>query len=179
VPLDPSCGVEAPRKIARIMADLCIGCTHCIGACPVDAIAGGPKRLHAIIPELCTGCALCLPPCPVDCIEMIEPPAALVGWTRKDADAARERLNRRNARLARLARSERSRLAGHGAGARASVRPSTPSSTPLSTSPSTSSSMTSAQPAAGTLAPQNVAERKRVMIEAAVARARARLNPPA
>jgi hypothetical protein len=78
-----------------------------------------------------------------------------------------------------LARSERARLAGHGAGARASVRPSTPSSTPLSTSPSTSSSMTSAQPAAGTLAPQNVAERKRVMIEAAVARARARLNPPA
>ena len=179
VPRDPSCGVEAPRKIARIVAHLCIGCTHCIGACPVDAIAGGPKRLHAIIPELCTGCALCLPPCPVDCIEMIEPPAALVGWTRKDADAARERLNRRNARLARLARSERSRLAGHGAGARASVRPSTPSSTPLSTSPSTSSSMTSAQPAAGTLAPQNVAERKRVMIEAAVARARARLNPPA
>ena len=179
VPLDPSCGVEAPRKIARIVADLCIGCTHCIGACPVDAIAGGPKRLHAIIPELCTGCALCLPPCPVDCIEMIEPPAALVGWTRTDADAARERLNRRDARLARLARSERARLAGHGAGARASVRPSTPSSTPLSTSPSTSSSMTSAQPAAVTLAPQNVAERKRVMIEAAVARARARLNPPA
>jgi len=179
VPLDPSCGVEAPRKIARIVADLCIGCTHCIGACPVDAIAGGPKRLHAIIPELCTGCALCLPPCPVDCIEMIEPPAALVGWTRKDADAARERLNRRDARLARLARSERARLAGHGAGARASVRPSTPSSTPLSTSPSTSSSMTSAQPAAGTLAPQTVTERKRVMIEAAVARARARLNPPA
>ena len=179
VPLDPSCGVEAPRKIARIMADLCIGCTHCIGACPVDAIAGGPKRLHAIIPELCTGCALCLPPCPVDCIEMIEPPAALVGWTRKDADAARERLNRRDARLARLARSERARLAGHGAGARASVRPSTPSSTPLSTSPSTSSSMTSAQPAADTLAPHTVTERKRVMIEAAVARARARLNPPA
>jgi electron transport complex protein RnfB len=179
VPLDPSCGVEAPRKIARIVADLCIGCTHCIGACPVDAIAGGPKRLHAIIPELCTGCALCLPPCPVDCIEMIEPPAALVGWTRKDADAARERLNRRDARLARLARSERSRLAGHGAGARASVRPSTPSSTPLSTSPSTSSSMTSAQPAADTLAPQTATERKRVMIDAAVARARARLNPPA
>ena len=179
VPLDTSCGVEAPRKIARIVADLCIGCTHCIGACPVDAIAGGPKRLHAIIPELCTGCALCLPPCPVDCIEMIEPPAALVGWTRKDADAARERLNRRDARLARLARSERSRLAGHGAGARASVRPSTPSSTPLSTSPSTSSSMTSAQPAADTLAPQTATERKRVMIDAAVARARARLNPPA
>jgi electron transport complex protein RnfB len=174
VPLDASCGVEAPRKIARIVADLCIGCTHCIRACPVDAIAGGPKRLHAIIPELCTGCALCLPPCPVDCIEMIDPPAALVGWTRKDADAARERLNRRDARLARLARSERSRLAEHGAGARTSVPSSTPSSTPLSIS----SSMTSAKPAADAPAPQTSAERKRVIIEAAVARARARLNPP-
>jgi electron transport complex protein RnfB len=140
----------------------------------VDAIAGGPKRLHAIIPELCTGCALCLPPCPVDCIEMIDPPAALVGWTRKDADAARERLNRRDARLARLARSERSRLAEHGAGARTSVPSSTPTSTPLSIS----SSMTSAKPAADAPAPQTSAERKRVMIEAAVARARARLNPP-
>ena len=178
VPLDASCGVEAPRKIARIVADLCIGCTHCIRACPVDAIAGGPKRLHAIIPELCTGCALCLPPCPVDCIEMIDPPAALVGWTRKDADAARERLNRRDARLARLARSERSRLAEHGAGARTSVPSSTPSSTPLPSSPSISSSMTSAKPAADAPAPQTGAERKRVMIEAAVARARARLNPP-
>lgn len=177
VALDASCGIEAPRKIARIVADLCIGCTHCIRACPVDAIAGGPKRLHAIIPELCTGCALCLPPCPVDCIEMIEPPAALVGWTRMDADAARERLNRRDARLARLARSERSersRLAEHGAGAMASVPPSTA----LSASPSTSTSMTSAQPAAGVPAPQTGAERKRVMIEAAVARARSRLNPP-
>jgi electron transport complex protein RnfB len=144
----------------------------------VDAIAGGPKRLHAIIPELCTGCALCLPPCPVDCIEMIDPPAALVGWTRKDADAARERLNRRDARLARLARSERSRLAEHGAGARTSVPSSTPSSTPLSSSPSISSSMRSAKPAADAPAPQTGAERKRVMIEAAVARARSRLNPP-
>ncbi len=171
--LDTSCGVEAPRKIARIVAELCIGCTHCIRACPVDAIAGGPKRLHAIIPELCTGCALCLPPCPVDCIEMIEPPAAFADWTRKDADAARGRLNRRDARLARLARSERSRLAEHGAGARTSVPLSTTPSTP-----STPSSTASAQPAAGPPAPQTGADRKRVMIEAAVARARARLNPP-
>ena len=177
--LDVSCGVEAPRKIARIVPDLCIGCTHCIRACPVDAIAGGPKRLHAIIPELCTGCALCLPPCPVDCIEMIEPPAALVGWTRKDADAARERLNRRDARLARLARSERSRLAEQGAATRTSVPSASALPTSMLSTNSTSSSMTSEQPTAGALfSPRTGAVRKREMIEAAVARARARLNPP-
>ena len=178
IALDASCGVEAPRKIARIVADLCIGCTHCIRACPVDAIAGGPKRLHAIIPELCTGCALCLPPCPVDCIEMIEPPAALADWTRQDADAARGRLNRRDARLARLARSERSRLADQGATARTSVPPAGSSATFTSVSTPTATSMTSAQPSAVALSPQTGAERKREMIEAAVARARARLNPP-
>jgi electron transport complex protein RnfB len=190
VALDASCGVEAPRKIARIVADLCIGCTHCIRACPVDAIAGGPKRLHAVIPELCTGCALCLPPCPVDCIEMIEPPAALSGWARKDADEARERLDRRDARLARLARSERRRLAEHGAPARAAdtsaIQSSTssagPSTAPSSVSsrppPSISASMSSGSLSSVALSPQTGAERKRAMIEAAVARARARLNPP-
>lgn len=165
VALDRACGVEAPRKIARIVADLCIGCTHCIRACPVDAIAGGPKRLHAIIPELCTGCALCLPPCPVDCIEMVEPPAALAGWTREDGNDARVRLNRRDARLARLAGSERTRLAGHGDAARTAETSSIPSS------------MTSVPPSALALSPQTSTERKRMMIEAAVARARAQLRP--
>jgi electron transport complex protein RnfB len=181
VALDASCGVEAPRKIARIVADLCIGCTHCIRACPVDAIAGGPKRLHAIIPELCTGCALCLPPCPVDCIEMVEPPPALAGWTREDGNAARVRLNRRDARLARLANSERTRLAGHGDTARTAEASSIPSPTSsASFSPSTTSipaSMTSTSPSAPAVSPQTSTERKRAMIDAAVARARAQLRP--
>ncbi len=168
--LDASCGVEAPRKIARIVADLCIGCTHCIRACPVDAIAGGPKRLHAIIPELCTGCALCLPPCPVDCIEMIEPPRMLAGWTREDGDAARARLNRRDARLTRLARSERRRLAEHETEAATAETSAIMSSV--------TASVSSAGIADGDMANQAGAERKRAMIEAAVARARARLNPP-
>jgi electron transport complex protein RnfB len=166
VALDRTCGVEAPRRIARIVADLCIGCTHCIRACPVDAIAGGPKRLHAIIPELCTGCALCLPPCPVDCIEMVEPPPALAGWTREDGNAARVRLNRRDARLARLASVEGTRLAGHGDSARTAETSSIPSS------------MSSVSPYAAALSPQTSTERKRAMIEAALARARAQLRPP-
>ncbi len=50
---------------------MCIGCTKCIQACPVDAIVGGTKALHTVIESECTGCDLCVAPCPTDCIEMI------------------------------------------------------------------------------------------------------------
>lgn len=72
VPLDPACGVETPPRLALIDEALCIGCTLCIQACPVDAIVGAPKRMHAVLLAHCTGCELCLPPCPVDCIRMID-----------------------------------------------------------------------------------------------------------
>lgn len=70
-PLDPECGIEAPPGIALIDEDVCIGCTKCIQACPVDAIVGAAKLMHTVIPQLCTGCELCIPPCPVDCIAML------------------------------------------------------------------------------------------------------------
>ena len=70
-PLDESCGAEQPLQVARIDEPLCIGCTLCLEACPVDAIIGAAKQMHAVIGDLCTGCELCIPPCPVDCIEML------------------------------------------------------------------------------------------------------------
>ncbi len=70
LPLDPACGVEAPRQVAWIDEAICIGCTKCIIACPVDAIVGAAKRMHTVIVEDCTGCELCIEPCPVDCIEL-------------------------------------------------------------------------------------------------------------
>ncbi|MCK3658942.1 electron transport complex subunit RsxB [Pasteurellaceae bacterium Pebbles2] len=64
-------GVAEPEvKIAYIHEDMCIGCTKCIQACPVDAIIGTNKALHTVIPDLCTGCELCVAPCPTDCITM-------------------------------------------------------------------------------------------------------------
>lgn len=63
----------APAPVAStafILEDLCIGCTYCIDACPVDAIVGARNLMHTVVTEECTGCELCLPPCPVDCIEM-------------------------------------------------------------------------------------------------------------
>jgi electron transport complex protein RnfB len=56
--------------VAVIDESLCIGCTHCRSACPVDAIVGAHQLMHTIITSECTGCELCIAPCPVDCISM-------------------------------------------------------------------------------------------------------------
>jgi electron transport complex protein RnfB len=81
--LDPEVGSFTPGTIAVIEEPLCIGCTKCIQACPVDAITGAAKQMHTVIEALCTGCGLCLPPCPVDCIKL-EPAQGvtqgLEGW---------------------------------------------------------------------------------------------------
>lgn len=61
-----------PPMRALIREKECIGCTHCIKACPVDAIIGSAKRMHTVWSEACTGCELCLASCPVDCIQMRE-----------------------------------------------------------------------------------------------------------
>lgn len=85
-------------RVALIDEARCIGCTRCIDACPVDAIAGASGLLHTVIAPWCTGCELCLPPCPVECIALVAPPAP---WSGDDARAARLRARRRKARLAR------------------------------------------------------------------------------
>ncbi|ULJ69899.1 RnfABCDGE type electron transport complex subunit B [Wielerella bovis] len=59
-----------PKQLAWIDEDICIGCTACIRACPVDAIMGASKLMHTVLADECTGCGLCVAPCPVDCIYM-------------------------------------------------------------------------------------------------------------
>jgi electron transport complex protein RnfB len=61
---------ETVPAVAVVDESLCIGCTHCIGACPVDAIVGAKQFMHTVIESECTGCGLCVAPCPVDCIRM-------------------------------------------------------------------------------------------------------------
>lgn len=71
-PYDRNRGLHRPSSmVAVIVEEACIGCTKCIGACPVDAIIGGAKHMHVVIESLCTGCDLCVPACPVDCIVML------------------------------------------------------------------------------------------------------------
>ncbi len=69
-PLDAAHGQPKPKSVALIDENLCIGCTLCIQACPVDAIVGAAKQMHTVIASECTGCELCVPVCPVDCIHM-------------------------------------------------------------------------------------------------------------
>ena len=151
--LDPECGSEGPRALARIVAADCIGCTKCIQACPVDAIIGIGKRMHTVLPALCTGCELCVAPCPTDCI-LVEPAPALPAWSDADAQAARERFEARRERLVRERRDQDRRLAGKLADKQARERAALPGEDAAAASD---------------------AERRRATIDAAMRRARARL----
>lgn len=108
-PVDPACGITIERHIASIDPQHCIGCTLCIKACPVDAIVGSSKRRHAVLAELCTGCELCIPPCPVDCIDMVFIPEHS-HWDQNQARAARTRMQAREIRLQRQKEEQAQRL---------------------------------------------------------------------
>ncbi len=81
LPLDEERG-ETPDtpRVAWVDESVCIGCTRCIQACPVDAILGAPKQMHTVIRDECTGCDLCVDPCPVDCIHMVPVELDLAEW---------------------------------------------------------------------------------------------------
>ncbi|RKT98917.1 electron transport complex subunit RsxB [Burkholderia sp. Nafp2/4-1b] len=166
IPLNPVNGAEHPRAVAFIDESLCIGCTLCLQACPVDAIVGAPKQMHTIIESLCTGCDLCVPPCPVDCIAMVPVTGERTGWdawSQQQADAARERHDRRLARQRREreaaeARAAARRAASAGAGAAHAAPAAAESGT---------------QPGAPSAAPADDADaKKRAIIAAALERAR-------
>lgn len=73
-------GIEKPPLVAIIDENICIGCTLCIQACPVDAILGSAKHMHTVIESECTGCELCVAPCPVDCIYMVDKSVTINEW---------------------------------------------------------------------------------------------------
>ncbi len=103
-PLNAGNGLEGPLTLAVIDEAWCIGCTLCIKACPTDAIVGANKRMHTVIEPYCTGCELCIPACPVDCISLEPVDINLSGWAawpQHLADQARTRYawhKERNAR---------------------------------------------------------------------------------
>ncbi len=114
-PLDPACGHHQPRRSAMIDESLCIGCTLCLQACPVDAIVGATKLLHTVVDQECTGCDLCVPTCPVDCIVMRTRPAPAVraGW--RWPDYSPQQVNRARRRFAARTQRIRRRQLAHAA----------------------------------------------------------------
>lgn len=168
LPLDPECGVEQTLQAAFIVEELCIGCTKCIQACPVDAIVGANRWMHTVVPELCTGCGLCVAPCPVDCIEMrtVEPSRS---WSAADAASARNRFDARTERLARERAARDARLASKALGP--GMQPQKAHDPIDQPGPA---SCIPEQSTARALPEPTDAARKRAIIAAAVARARVR-----
>jgi electron transport complex protein RnfB len=153
LPLNPANGTEGPRTVAVIDEAWCIGCTLCLKACPTDAILGVNKHMHTVIEPYCTGCELCVPVCPVDCIALENVTGERTGWQAWSGEQAELALDRYEARKQRLRREE----------AEHQERLERKAEAKLADLP------------ANTHGAEGVeADRKRAVIEAALARARAR-----
>lgn len=110
-PLNTAHGETKPKMLAVIDESICIGCTLCIEACPVDAILGATQQMHSVINNECTGCELCVAPCPVDCINMIPfVQESTAEYTQEKAYAARVRYE---SRLQRIERDKTERAMRH------------------------------------------------------------------
>ncbi|ANC46076.1 electron transport complex subunit RsxB [Pandoraea pnomenusa] len=176
IPLNPQNGIERPRPRAVIDESLCIGCTLCLQACPVDAIVGAAKLMHTVIEARCTGCDLCVPPCPVDCIDMVPVTGERTGWdawSPPQADAARAHFEAHQARLAKEKAEREARLAARAARVAQAGGSKGPDAGAVV--PAVSQVETSTPP----LSPQEVdaaaaaaAARKQAIIQAALERAR-------
>ena len=70
--LNEEFGENTTDHVVYVDEQVCIGCTLCIQACPVDAFVGASKVMTTVIEDECTGCDLCIPVCPVDCIHIKE-----------------------------------------------------------------------------------------------------------
>jgi electron transport complex protein RnfB len=113
LPLSIEHGVDGPLTVAIIDEDGCIGCTLCMDACPTDAIVGTNKRMHTVIEPWCTGCELCIPVCPVDCIALAPisgEKTAWDAWTPVQALTAKTRYQARQIRLVRESAEHDDRL---------------------------------------------------------------------
>lgn len=113
LPLDPHHGIEGPVTVAVIDEDWCIGCTLCIKVCPTDAIVGANKRMHTVVEPWCTGCELCIPACPVDCISLDNVSGdrtGWAGWSAAQAEMGKTRYEARQQRLVREKAEQEARL---------------------------------------------------------------------
>ena len=112
LPLNAENGLEGPMTVAVIDEAWCIGCTLCIKVCPTDAILGSNKVMHTVIEAACTGCDLCLPVCPVDCIEMVPVSGDQTGWAAWSSEQALQARQRYESRQIRLVQEDQEHARG-------------------------------------------------------------------
>jgi len=62
----PHC--NGKKKVLKINADKCKGCTKCAKQCPMEAISGTVKQPHVIDTEKCIKCNACVSACPFGAI---------------------------------------------------------------------------------------------------------------
>jgi electron transport complex protein RnfB len=166
LPLNPDNGTEGPMTVAVIDEAWCIGCTLCIKACPTDAILGSNKVMHTVIEAACTGCDLCLPVCPVDCIEMVPISKERTGWSAWSPELALQARKRYEARQLRLIDEDKQHASRQQSKAEMKLA-DLATHTRFDADPITGQAMSSAD------ADKEMA-RKRAIIEAALAKAKAR-----
>ncbi len=163
IPLNPENGTESPRFVALIDENWCIGCTLCLPVCPTDAIVGSNKLMHTVMEAICTGCELCIPVCPVDCISLENITGDRTGWqawSQTEADTARGRYIFHSYRLMKIGHSspESATNSGTGSGVENGDE---------------GQPITSAEPTRPPVVAA-IVDQKRSVIDAALARARAR-----
>lgn len=187
--IDPACGTEGPMTLAVIDENWCIGCTLCIKACPTDAILGGRKRMHTVLEAYCTGCELCVLACPVDCIAMEpagqgwadeKPSTGWAAWSQQQAEQALQRYSQRQLRLSKSPEARPAHASDEAECDRAgsAVAPQNK----VAGAPGAAVNGGNADAGAGIasasvsspVAAMNEQDRKRAIIEAALARARGR-----
>ncbi len=62
----------AKKKLPKILEELCIGCGHCVMACPLGVLKIEDKISKVINPEACDSEGRCICACPQRAIPHLE-----------------------------------------------------------------------------------------------------------
>lgn len=60
------------KKLPKILEDLCIGCAHCVMACPLGVLKVVDKKSKVVKPEACDSEGRCIAACPQKAIVHLE-----------------------------------------------------------------------------------------------------------
>ncbi len=64
---NPTSKIKSSIRIAKVIEDLCFGCSVCVDSCPFNAISMSNSKA-VIDAELCRGCMKCAAVCPKNAI---------------------------------------------------------------------------------------------------------------